>query len=326
LVEKFAVLNRDDLSEALDDRLQELSKVSSRWTPEILSLFLQLADRPATNSRIENLASLNAPEPITQVTWQEIVEDDPLNETGVWDDIDYGAESDEASFLDPTLEPSHLVEETEALSEDLTSPRSEEKLQAADQQSLKSLKESQYWNRRDWDRSDISELPDQFRGLSLITELQTIREVLFMLHGLPTSLFNTIGPAKIISVNETYRLGHVELETFRQVLKRFGELGTTLNRIRWWTSQDQTVSLIQAFQASVRDRLGDLNSSLATIESRYVDRKHNVSVSLIEVYNELLPLSRRLSLLGGLLDQLIEGEGREETPPFRCLLEPSSWR
>ena len=300
----------------MNDRLDELSKVSSKWTPEVLSLFLHLADRPATNSRIESLELLNAPEPVSQVTWQKIVQDDPLNETGVWDDIDYAAESDEASILDATLEPSLLVEETKIYPEDLTLIHAEDNNQSANLKGLELLKDSQFWKHRDWDHSAVSENTDQFRGLSLITELQTIREVLFMLQGLPTSLFNIEEQTKIVSLNECYRLSHVEIDTFRSVLERLAQLGSAINRIRCWTFQNQPIPLLQAFQTAVRIRLRNFDSTLANIESRYGDRKHNVSVSLIEVHNDLMPSSRRLLLLGDLLDQL---NAEERKPPFQCL-------
>ena len=100
LVEKFAVLDRDDLSEALQERLEELP-TKGKWLPEILALFLSLSDRPVEKTATDAIARLHAAEhPDEQLTWEEIIADDPLDEPGIWDDIERGYHSscDETGF------------------------------------------------------------------------------------------------------------------------------------------------------------------------------------------------------------------------------------
>ena len=57
LVEKFAVLDRDDLSDALQERLEELP-TKGKWLPEILALFLSLSDRPVEKTATDAIARL----------------------------------------------------------------------------------------------------------------------------------------------------------------------------------------------------------------------------------------------------------------------------
>ena len=100
LVEKFAVLDRDDLSDALQERLEELP-TKGKWLPEILALFLSLSDRPVEKTAADALAKLHAAEhPDEQLTWEDIIADDPLDEPGIWDDIERGYHSsgDETGF------------------------------------------------------------------------------------------------------------------------------------------------------------------------------------------------------------------------------------
>lgn len=72
LQEKFRVLNRDDLADALQPRLAELDEYRSSVFPEILSLFLQLADRPAQLSRVERIEKLQPEEEEKQLSWTDL--------------------------------------------------------------------------------------------------------------------------------------------------------------------------------------------------------------------------------------------------------------
>lgn len=56
LQEKFRILNRDELAEALQSQLVELEKTRNSWFPEILCLLLQLSDRPALLSTVKHSA------------------------------------------------------------------------------------------------------------------------------------------------------------------------------------------------------------------------------------------------------------------------------
>ncbi|KAK5249560.1 hypothetical protein LTR16_006177, partial [Cryomyces antarcticus] len=107
LVEKFVILNNDPLADALRLRLDELSNVATKWTPEILSLFLHLSDRPAEESRLEDLAPLKSPEPPPRLTWAELSRDGPSVEKSLWANVDFAAGSsdgDESLRSEDSLE------------------------------------------------------------------------------------------------------------------------------------------------------------------------------------------------------------------------------
>ena len=104
LVEKFRVLNNDELADALQVRLQGLETTTSKRTPEILSLFLQLSENPAQKSRIESLDQVERPSTPPQLTWAEVFAEDPLdNREGIWDTIYYGDESSVDEIITPEL-------------------------------------------------------------------------------------------------------------------------------------------------------------------------------------------------------------------------------
>ncbi|OQO15314.1 hypothetical protein B0A48_00697 [Cryoendolithus antarcticus] len=102
LVEKFAVLDRDDLSESLQDRLNELP-ARDGFLPEVLSLLMLLSDRPVFHTNVNALDNPNEQETETKaLTWAELIADDPPTNTGLWDDVarGYYSSGDEAGSDD----------------------------------------------------------------------------------------------------------------------------------------------------------------------------------------------------------------------------------
>lgn len=199
LVEKFAVLNRDDLSDALQQRLEELP-TRSKWLPEILELFLSLSDRPVEKTAPDALATLYAAEhPDEQLTWDDIVTDDPLDEPGIWDDIERGYHSsgDETRYVDDDVrsEPTISTQATSA-AEDAAETVASLYVTQPDYQQLDLVKRS----------PRISE----DTALS-VTELTVVRESLGMLRGLPTNIYALDTSTAVVqarpdtSINSTLR-------------------------------------------------------------------------------------------------------------------------
>ena len=178
-----------------DDSMSWQSDPTS-GAPEILHLLIELSDKPVVNSE---LGSLDFLEPIVELAeprykWEDLAAEDPLlRDKYVWRNIDYGAESsdDEGLSMDSDLEASGLTERTT-----ISSIQNENLFRGtdgltvtADPASLNGLEAAQFW--RDKYEADIpnGKQEDDKTSVIVITELQAIREVLFMLSGLPTSLF-----------------------------------------------------------------------------------------------------------------------------------------
>ena len=54
--------NEDPLADALGERLDKLTALQVKWTPEILHLLLELSDQPVSKSKLERLHFLKQPE------------------------------------------------------------------------------------------------------------------------------------------------------------------------------------------------------------------------------------------------------------------------
>jgi gamma-tubulin complex component 5 len=285
LVEKFAVLNRDDLSDALQQRLEELP-ARSKWLPEILELFLSLSDRPVEKTAPDALATLYATEhPDEQLTWEEIITDDPLDEPGIWDDIERGYHSsgDETRYADDDIksEPTISTQATSAAEDDA--------------ETVASL----YVTQPDYQQLDlVKRSPRIFENTNLsITELTAVRESLSMLRGLPTNIYTLDISKGVVQARTDATINGVSRRVVLDSLTQFATLGSQLQHLRRWVQSKQARPYVNACQAVTEGWLVDLSSQLSRLEERYVGTAVDTVVSSIEVLSESQRLTRHLTQL-----------------------------
>lgn len=106
LEEKFRILNGEALAAALQTRIAELKALtdigsSTNSVPEVIHLLLDLSNEPLKNTHLADLERLLPPSPPKQLTWADIIADDPL-EGEIWDDVDFAAESSDVWSGDET--------------------------------------------------------------------------------------------------------------------------------------------------------------------------------------------------------------------------------
>lgn len=145
-------------------RLSELPSLTSGFTPELLSLFLALSDRPLENSHLDDLDALIPPEETKGLTWEDIIADDPLIGEE-WKDVDFGAESSDewsddgvsaTQFRDELIEERKLEEQGRRKkrwgAEDGDDERWAKGVEGfiieGDKEGLRELKKGQYWEQK----------------------------------------------------------------------------------------------------------------------------------------------------------------------------------
>jgi gamma-tubulin complex component 5 len=285
LVEKFAVLNRDDLSDALQQRLEELP-TRSKWLPEILELFLSLSDRPVEKTAPDALAMLYAAEHADeQLTWEDIITDDPLDEPGIWDDIERGYHSsgDETRYADDDIgsEPTTSTQATSAAEDDAETVASLCVMQP-DYQQLDLVKRS----------------PRISEDTSLsVPELTVVRESLSMLRGLPTNIYALDTGTELVQARPYATINGVSRRVALDSLTQFATLGSQLQHLRRWVQSKQARPYVNTCQAVTEGWLVDFSNQLSRLEERYVGSNVNVVVSSIEVLSETQGLTRHLTQL-----------------------------
>ncbi|KAI9729491.1 MAG: hypothetical protein M1818_008514 [Claussenomyces sp. TS43310] len=292
LEEKFRIYCEDHLADALGQRLHELNERSTRWTPEILHLLLELSDQPVAKLPFHNLNFLRPPEVHVEpvLKWADLVAEDPLlREEDVWRNVDFTAESsddDDRESVASMRDFSELTESTvlSSVNDDLLR-RLEDFSIPSDSAGLDLLQKTQFWvdkDRKDDLKARFEIFPEK---ITFITELQALREILFMVSGLPTFLFRAVRGQFIVS--KEWRLRHLSSAAFHELLSAFAVHGTIVMGLRLWCMKKQSIPLLQSFQDQISARIRQVDKTLSNMQRRFVALSQNVVVSLIEIKAKL---------------------------------------
>lgn len=268
LVEKFFVLNREDLSIALEDRIDKLgSRRLEGFVPELLALFLELEDKPLVESDVNDLvdhksAKDGEPEPLT---WEGILRDDPFSDDDLWQDAGDLAYSDDEESIDssapvtPAKSQVKVKTKKEDQKEDV-SPK--DLLVAVDDNALTEVEAS----------VDLFRAPIK-NGLRKVSEAFIVREILSTLRGLPAILFILHEPPTISVSPQVHacRTATLASPSLNEILTRYAAFATVLYRLRLWTKQPQQHAVIQRFQASVCQALHSIDRTLSDYEAEVVN-------------------------------------------------------
>lgn len=300
-VEKFSVVGRDSLSEALRQRLDALPEHATRFTPEILHLLLELSDRPVQKTHLRVLDRLRSTvqDPGLTLKWEDIAKEDGwAQERGLWKNVDFADSSEDEAYLDSQSHGSDS-DQTSDSSVILPGQRTAKDLilpDCQDETSLQNVRNSQKW------RHDAQPRDASGRLMKLpISELQILREVLFLLNGLPTSLFSPDCTPVI-----KYQMSNVTWDTHRALINSFAEYGRILLPLRNFCLTKHQVHLVQAFQDSVCQCLRAFDKQVALIQQRFVEIKADTVVSLIALEEEIRPHITPIVALSNVVRQLQE--------------------
>lgn len=300
-VEKFSVVGRDALSDALRQRLDILPEHSTRWTPEILHLLLELSDQPVKKTKLSTLERLRATDedPGVNLRWEDIAKEDGwAQERGLWKNVDFADSSDDEVLPDAHSHTSDSVETVDS-SVILPGQRTAKNLTLSDCQdeaSLQTVRNSQKW------RYDAQPKDAAGRLMKIpISELQVSREVLFLLNGLPTSLFGLD-----CTPIPKYQMSNIAWDTHRALINSFAEYGRVLLPLRSFCLTKHEVHLVQAFQDSVCRCLRAFDKQIALIQQHFVDIKEDTVVSLIALEEEIRPHITPIGALSNVVRQLQE--------------------
>ena len=303
--EKFRIYNEDPLADALRERRDILERKKIKCGPEILHLLLELSDKPLSKSKVEYLDSLKKLEPGAEspLRWDDLVAEDLLLRDNIWTNVDFGVESSESEdgFEDSRSALSRTNTTTQSSISADFNPRPEDfTVDMVDKDGLDKLRLAQFWKN----------LPS-VGGIVLetvkkpISELQAIREVLFMLSGLPTALFEikseetyTVVPSK------SYTLKRLSPDAFLELLQAFANHGSSVGILRAWSKGRQSTPLLQVFQTSIYERLHAFDTFMSAIQQQFVAIEEDVVVSLLHVQAEIGPYTLPLVRLSKVIEQL----------------------
>lgn len=300
LVEKFAVLNREDLSEALQSRLDELPE-NSKWMPEILSLLLQLSDRPLEKTDLDDVEALSksAEADDAGLTWAELMADGPEDESGLWDNVERGYHS---SGDDATVDgeaDSDKTSSTLATSvEDDTIALARLHIAQPDDGLLDEF------------------LVDENEPTQPVSELQLIKESLSMLHGLPTKLYESNMETELVTPQTGTNVQTSSRSTINDLTLELANVGSQLNSLRHWTRSRQNIAYLQSCQSAAQALLIRLGQQFSTIEQQYISPQMDKPVSVVELRSSVESTSKPALCLSRIVELSQRGT---PTSPFALL-------
>ncbi|KAL4977154.1 Spc98 family-domain-containing protein [Aspergillus desertorum] len=299
LLEKFRILSRDDLADALQPRLAELNERSGTVFPEILSFLLQLADRPAQLAEVDRLVRLQPAKEEKQLFWTDLdASGAAYCDEDIWENIDYGASSsddDEISSVSSGIQAARSF--TEIAPEDYVIPN-DIFCSGEDEDLLTSIKSVQFW--REENRPHHTESAKI--SSRELTELQIAREAIFMLQGLPTSLLWRLDGS--LEIDRSYTLSHLSREALSSVLRSICACGTKIDILRRFTRVPQSTAYMQTFRRSIEDCLHTFDRFLSDVQSRFLSGNSSVVISLLQLSDDVQRESKLLTLLADLVSTL----------------------
>lgn len=292
------MLNRDDLADAFQPRLAELDRHRSAVFPEILSLLLQLANRPAQFSKVDRIPRPE-PEEEQQLTWNDFEASGAAYcEEDIWDNVDYGAESSSDDGISsessetPPSQGFHIVSEHDyVIPDDIFSSGEDEVL-------VNSIKDEQFW-RHDNGKgvSERGKIPTK-----VITELQMVREAVFMLQGLPTSLLWRLDGS--VEVDRRYSVSHLSQEALGSLLASISTCGSKIDTLRRFARTPQSAACMQTFHRSAEDCLQKFDKFLSDFQSQFLSNSSTPVISLLQLSDDVQRESKLLVLLADLVSNL----------------------
>lgn len=321
LQEKFQVLGRDELADALRERLEELKQHRYPLLPEILSTLLQLSDRPALLSSVNQIEELKPSIPEHD---QTLPDEDTTSgvaycdEESIWEHVDFNAETsdDDLSLISSDVSGPKVIPQSPKEPEDEFIVPSEVFLPEESENAIACVTKAQFWR----SENDTTFRKDGGDHSHFITELQIIRQTIFMLHGLPTSLFWRLNGD--VEVDRRYALSHSPNSALASLLQSFSGIGAKLDVLRRFNSTTQSTPYMQTFHRGVEDCLQKFDTFLSKTETQYLCYQNSampnstMSVSLLQLLEDVRRESRLLLSLADLVSELKQ-DGSQD--PARCL-------
>lgn len=316
LQERFRVNNRDSLADELQTRLGLLRIYPFKWYPEALYLLLNLSDQPTYHTRLSDITRTTATsaDDGPRLRWEDIAQEDGwAQDSDIWDSINYSDESGDEIFEDVSGAASDA---SSNFGGDAPPGRTAADLviYPQDNEALEAVIKQQEWK----EQVPTEDTSGRFHKIGL-SETQALREVLFMLQGLPTTLFHDNG-----APNPAFQISNIAWQTHKSLLNTFSEAGGYISILRQFAAQREKEPQLQALQDCVTERVRVLDSHLVHIQRRLASPTEQPVISLIAAREELTPILEPLFKLSGVILKVQQNPTSDNFRYLELLFDESS--
>ncbi|KAF4120229.1 gamma-tubulin complex component 5 [Geosmithia morbida] len=317
LEERFRINHREGLADVLRQSLDTLEETCpSKWNPDILHLLLELSDQPTFKTRLADVEALNPPPEETPegLRWETVAREDGWDDddAALWKTIRYDDSSSEDDYLSGDRSEDAASDTTGSGDGDVGRTAEVLIIRPDDADLLQAICQAQQWRIA----KPSTDTSGHARKIA-VSELQVVREVLFMLQGLDTTIFDArCNPLP------SFQTRHLLWDTHRALINTFTETGRLLRRLRKFAQDNPDASHLQAFQDCVVIRLSSLDARLSDMHSRLASPPATgntdapVVASLMSLRTDVAPWTEPLCILSTIIARV----GQEHDPgPFRYL-------
>lgn len=315
LQERFRINNRDALADELKARLDSLPDHPFKWYPETLQLLLELADQPTYNTRLGDISRLDEDESGgPTLRWEDIAREDGwAQDSDIWDSINYSDDSGDEIF---ETGPGDESDESSNFGGGAPLGRTAQDLviHPEDNEALKAVIMQQ-----EWKQEEPTQDPSGRAHKIGLSETQALREVLFMLQGLQTTLFDANG-----APDPSFQISNIAWRTHKSLLTTLSEAGGYISILRRFAAQREKEPQLQALQDCVTERVRVLDKHLVRIQERLANPDEQVVVSLIAAKEELTPVLEPLFKLSAVILKVQQNPTSDNFRYLELLFDESS--
>lgn len=324
LEEKFSILDQDPVAEALHDRRDVLKGLEWKWEPEVLLLLLELSQAPLTTANLYKYERLFETKHVTAppLQWADLVSDDPLlRDRQVWENVDFAESSDDETrenSTDPQSSDSDDDLTLESLPQDPYEATSDLAKHVADHPRVKHVVDAQFWRNT-----------PNVNGIQLetvkspITELQILRETIFMLAGLPTSVYQADQLNGQITVSGRYAIRHMHPLQTEKLLLTFARQGAEVLHLRTWLRGKSTNLILDRFRSCLQGVVRTFDQGLNEEEACLVRHTSDITISLVRFQTEIEDLLRPLKALTNIVRSLESDDPKHALTLLELLYDSS---
>ena len=258
LEEKFQVLNNDELSDGLRDCRTELEDYQLRWLPDVLDLLLRLSDNPVKKTRTTEFETIDnrstTPPPLK---WEEVEGADPINRKDkLWRQpsySDFSSDDDGVVLSSTATSPAslkHVNKGAARKSDQSLAPQTS----AVDVGAAKAFQ--------------APTLSTELEDKTTLTEVQAVREVLLMVQGLPTSLFQLRRGQPRRS--HQLKLRHLSDAAFDAVCDAILSICSVRRRLRSWLEQQRGHRMMRLLEEELTAIVYNFDKEVSNTHSQII--------------------------------------------------------
>ncbi|TPX32138.1 hypothetical protein SmJEL517_g04723 [Synchytrium microbalum] len=303
MVNKFSFAGLDAKSEALDDLVKQICKLTKSFDVyDLLSFILSMSESP-THAAWDAPDAIIKQDPHSILKWKDVIASEPLEGYHWSRQPQY--ENDDEGYDEGVVIEDHVsyVSYERAQSMELIKNSAATLCRV---EVLKELKTIQYWNRKP---DSVCEQPFVFKqpttlspalahheqtslnhfhcprgSLNYVSEIDLIREILFMLSGTESFVFKRHTSASY-TVQLDVSLTHATPGAVYQILSRFAEVGSMISRIKDFNRKVQLDVSTNGHSRTIQTFADAATNLLRPFDSRIVDLQRHYQSYLRDMQN-----------------------------------------